>query len=683
MMGMDNIFMHDAVPTWSGFLYQGRIAVYLAVRKINELREAGNESEIKKYALEMEKCEDIAVVYMDGNNKKYHSIHQVKNEKGCKLTSYKDPLIQLMLEKGFCRKNNYGTPAAYLHISKEINYESESMNEHALECLKNWKADILKFYNDLSVTYDSFVGNEVTLKRLLDLMKNNTKTIGINREEYKKKYSELKKMCNDALEDIGSDNFKNEQMIKDTLGDFINYLDRKLYATQVSEEVEIYEYETGKSYCTGSDVFTAIVGQVKRYKGESCGFIDEQFKYIADIMINFIESKILERHKCMQEKKDASYEIMLSELKKMLDGTVENYEKEANILALNRIYNDHLESYCNASVIIIQDIRNQIYNNYLKKVEKTIQEILADVVTEEMYQSLQDAKKYGSQILEVERILEKIGVGLNRKDNESIVEGYNNLLTKVKEALKYIPKEVEIQLESRKFIEYYERFYSKEEQRFIAVDVEKLRNKKKYIETLNYNFYVAELSKKKGELEHIQKRIDKLHELIIELQGYQSALKEGIQEYKKKIISDIEPLLHIYTAKILQQKFNGKSIYIHTSEDVEDIQFVNSPQDNQDILYSMSSGQLSAVALSFLLCMNQAYGAHKACSILLIDDPVQTIDDVNMVGLVDILRYGFGDRQIFISTHEQSFEWFLRYRYSKAGKNVKIFNMKDIMLQEE
>lgn len=47
----------------------------------------------------------------------------------------------------------------------------------------------------------------------------------------------------------------------------------------------------------------------------------------------------------------------------------------------------------------------------------------------------------------MERILEKIGVGLNRKDNESIVEGYNNLLTKVKEALKYIPKEVEIQLE--------------------------------------------------------------------------------------------------------------------------------------------------------------------------------------------------------------------------------------------
>ena len=38
---------------------------------------------------------------MDGNNKKYHSIHQVKNEKENALGAYKKPLIQLMLEKGY------------------------------------------------------------------------------------------------------------------------------------------------------------------------------------------------------------------------------------------------------------------------------------------------------------------------------------------------------------------------------------------------------------------------------------------------------------------------------------------------------------------------------------------------------------------------------------------------------
>ena len=32
-----NAFTHDATPTWSGFLYQGRVAVYLALEKIISL----------------------------------------------------------------------------------------------------------------------------------------------------------------------------------------------------------------------------------------------------------------------------------------------------------------------------------------------------------------------------------------------------------------------------------------------------------------------------------------------------------------------------------------------------------------------------------------------------------------------------------------------------------------------
>ena len=52
---MDNIFMHDASPTWSGFLYQGQIAVYLALKEICELRDSGKEAEIGQYYIEMEK----------------------------------------------------------------------------------------------------------------------------------------------------------------------------------------------------------------------------------------------------------------------------------------------------------------------------------------------------------------------------------------------------------------------------------------------------------------------------------------------------------------------------------------------------------------------------------------------------------------------------------------------------
>lgn len=71
---MGNIFEHDAVPTWSGFVYQGRITVYLAVKKIYELSVLGKEKEIQNYYVEMEKCEDISFLYRDEEGEKYESI---------------------------------------------------------------------------------------------------------------------------------------------------------------------------------------------------------------------------------------------------------------------------------------------------------------------------------------------------------------------------------------------------------------------------------------------------------------------------------------------------------------------------------------------------------------------------------------------------------------------------------
>ena len=86
---MENVFEHDAIPTWSGFIYQGRIAAYLAIKKIIELRDDNKVSEVDKYAIEMEKCEDIAIVYQcEKEKREYISIHQVKNEKENETLKY-------------------------------------------------------------------------------------------------------------------------------------------------------------------------------------------------------------------------------------------------------------------------------------------------------------------------------------------------------------------------------------------------------------------------------------------------------------------------------------------------------------------------------------------------------------------------------------------------------------------
>lgn len=60
-----------------------------------------------------------------------------------------------MLEKGFCRKNNYGTPAAYLHICKEKNYESE-MTISAVKMRS-------KYTGELQVGHTIFLGKKQCL----------------------------------------------------------------------------------------------------------------------------------------------------------------------------------------------------------------------------------------------------------------------------------------------------------------------------------------------------------------------------------------------------------------------------------------------------------------------------------------------------------------------------------------
>lgn len=337
------------------------------------------------------------------------------------------------------------------------------------------------------------------------------------------------------------------------------------------------------------------------------------------------------------------------------------------------------------SVVQIQNIKEKLYTDYFMKLLKDISMKLQATISEEMYQKLQEVKRNKLRVLEIEKLLIDIGINLPEHYQEDISEinkGYNCLLNVLKERLKDVPEDVKLQLEDRKFTEKYEKYFDNHEEQFLSISIEMLEQKKGYIKLSYDDINRKQLLEKKKELERIREKKKKLETIKTKLESYQKTLSEGVQEYKKKIIKDIEPLLYVYTARMLQQKFNGKSVFITTDEKIENIQLVNSVRtDKQDILYSMSSGQLSAVALAFLLCMNQVYGKNEACSVLLIDDPVQTIDDVNMVGFVDILRHEFADRQIFVSTHEQKFEWFLRYRYAKAKKNVKVFNMKEIMLQ--
>lgn len=68
----------------------------------------------------------------------------------------------------------------------------------------------------------------------------------------------------------------------------------------------------------------------------------------------------------------------------------------------------------------------------------------------------------------------------------------------------------------------------------------------------------------------------------------------------------------------------------------------------------LSSSQVNALAVCVFLALN--IGVPKPpLSVAILDDPLQSLDDVNLLGLVDLLRRAKARRQLFVSTHDARF----------------------------
>src|SRR5699024_12099076 len=98
--------------------------------------------------------------------------------------------------------------------------------------------------------------------------------------------------------------------------------------------------------------------------------------------------------------------------------------------------------------------------------------------------------------------------------------------------------------------------------------------------------------------------------------------------------------------------------------EVKTIKFFSDNEYNHDAINYLSSGQLSALVISFTLALNKVYG-NQSLDLILIDDPVQTMDEINMASLTELLRNEFSHKQIIISTHEEDVSRYLRYKFKK------------------
>ncbi len=234
-------------------------------------------------------------------------------------------------------------------------------------------------------------------------------------------------------------------------------------------------------------------------------------------------------------------------------------------------------------------------------------------------------------------------------------------------------------LDSERLRPYFEliflRIFDENFENIASIDKSKVIAKRNYIEW-QYSIYQSAFIKKLQKAydkqkeqfdnaEIIKKKIDKL----------KKAYNDSLDQYQKNLIENIEILFHVYSGRITQEGQGSLGLFIESANN--GIRFLENHSKKHDAVFTMSSGQLAALVIAFTLALNKRYSKNK---LLFIDDPIQTLDELNIAGFIELLRHEFSDRQIFLSTHEDMKSAYIRYKFEKFGLQTNRLNFKEKLL---
>lgn len=212
------------------------------------------------------------------------------------------------------------------------------------------------------------------------------------------------------------------------------------------------------------------------------------------------------------------------------------------------------------------------------------------------------------------------------------------------------------------FDDLFRKIFNKDSSAIMQVTLELIDSKTKYLRQQQSIASSTHAINCETEYKNAEQQFKSAKKLEGHLKKLKTIYTDERKKYLESIVKEIEILFHIYSGRLMQTVQQGLGIFIEN--DGNSIAFHETPGQNHDVVFSMSSGQLSALVLSFTLALNQRYAKH---SLLLIDDPAQTLDEINVAGFIELLRTEFADRQIIISTHEERMSAYFRYKYKKFG----------------
>ena len=167
------------------------------------------------------------------------------------------------------------------------------------------------------------------------------------------------------------------------------------------------------------------------------------------------------------------------------------------------------------------------------------------------------------------------------------------------------------------------------------------------------------LATKQKELVHIEGAIQKLVAL-------KSGAKKLIEEMNQRTLAELADLINKLFSRIYPHPFyrnlrlkldynsRGNNILTFECQDEKGGNFINP-------IWTFSTAQVNVIAVSVFLAMAMQQQCTRLATILM-DDPIQSMDDINILSFIDILRScsderhtdaeQLGHKQIILSTHD-------------------------------
>lgn len=274
------LMAYDASPSWSGFNYQGKVALFHTLSMINA---KPVDYDFKSYTLTLEKTEDFEIA--EGG--KTLSYHQVKAYQLPSYSKYSEALIGIMLEL----YNSKGTKG-FLHTWKKVN--SKQGKRDLIESICSDFLEIVSEYNN---------GPKIPGKSLIEKAASKEKSIP--------KKAAIIRIALPGMSET------DIELILNSIG--------KKEDDSISR-FSLYEYPDGQKCCDLEEINKKIKHELSiAFKNRKIITTDQQLSNAFHFFLGKIDQHIIRRHK-NEEKSPIS--ISFSLISSILNHDFENISTE-------------------------------------------------------------------------------------------------------------------------------------------------------------------------------------------------------------------------------------------------------------------------------------------------------------------------------------------------------------------